>query len=422
MPSVFEVFTPTDQPTFTYVDRNGDKLEQTVRDYLSAKNAIVSISGPSKTGKTVLLRKVIEDDLLINVSGASIRSMEDFWRSVFSWMETPETVSETTTKSTEIGGAIEGSGKISIPLIADAGTSVQGNIARKSEQSKTISTYHDPFRQIVKEIGNSGFVIFIDDFHYIPRDIQTDVAKYIKALAENNVKVCTASVPHRSEDVLRANPELRGRLAAIDISYWNTKELSQIAMKGFEALNFSVEQLVVKKLVEESLGSPQLMQALCLNTCLELGIREKQIDNTKEKISRDSFARALENTSQFTNFSKLTDALHSGPKVRGAERKQFEFADRSVGDVYRAILLAIAANPAKLSFSYDEIHDRVKEQCRDKIPVGSSVVGSIGHMVEIAEQVMGEQSVLDWDDNVFTVSDPYFSFYLRSSKKLTTLK
>ena len=60
--------------------------------------------------------------------------------------------------------------------------------------------------------------------------VQTEIGKQIKAAAETGVRICTASVPHRKDDVVRSNPELRGRVTGIDSDYWNENELAQIAL------------------------------------------------------------------------------------------------------------------------------------------------------------------------------------------------
>ena len=56
------------------------------------------------------------------------------------------------------------------------------------------------------------YVVFIDDFHYIERGVREEIGRQIKAAAEKGIRICTASVPHRSDDVVRSNPELRGRV------------------------------------------------------------------------------------------------------------------------------------------------------------------------------------------------------------------
>jgi hypothetical protein len=51
MPKSTEVFTPNDVPTFSYVERKARRFEERLRESLSIPKMIVSLSGPSKSGK-----------------------------------------------------------------------------------------------------------------------------------------------------------------------------------------------------------------------------------------------------------------------------------------------------------------------------------------------------------------------------------
>ena len=129
-------------------------------------------------------------------------------------------------------------------------------------------------KQVQYKIAKSDFVVFLDDFHYMPRELQVEVAKQLKAAAELGIKICTASVPHRSDDMVRANTELRGRVQSIDMEYWNLRELEQIGKSGFPWLNMHVDDGFIARLAVEACGSPQLMQTLCLQTCFRLDVVE----------------------------------------------------------------------------------------------------------------------------------------------------
>src|SRR5215208_3035887 len=112
-----DVFTPTGVPSVTYVYRQEHDLESQLRLAVKTPGLIVSLSGPSKSGKTVLINKVIPKEDLIPVSGASIRSPEMLWDRVLSWMDAP---SETAMKSgLTTTGEVSGKagGKAGIPLI-----------------------------------------------------------------------------------------------------------------------------------------------------------------------------------------------------------------------------------------------------------------------------------------------------------------
>jgi hypothetical protein len=135
------------------------------------------------------------------------------------------------------------------------------------------------------EIADSAFVVFVDDFHYLAKDMQVDIGRQMKFAAEKGVKLCTASVPHRSDDVVRSNPELRGRVQAINLKFWNDAELKKIAEAGFEALNMDIAPFVLRKLIAEAFGSPQLMQTICLNVCLEKSVKETLPEYMRVEIS-----------------------------------------------------------------------------------------------------------------------------------------
>jgi hypothetical protein len=96
MPKSTEVFTPNDVPTFSYVERKARRFEERLRESLTIPKMIVSLSGPSKSGKTVLVKKVIDEDNLIPLSGATIRSADALWVNVLNWMSIPSERVETT--------------------------------------------------------------------------------------------------------------------------------------------------------------------------------------------------------------------------------------------------------------------------------------------------------------------------------------
>jgi hypothetical protein len=264
-----DVFTPNDFPEHTYIGRDGERLEKELGRAVQTPKVVVSISGPSKSGKTVLVERVVGTDSMIQISGIEIRSGEDLWAQTLSWMNAPTTTSTQTgsTSSNQVGGEAGGKGSL-IFAEATGKASVQHTTAEAASRTETRS--EAGLAQVVREIGGSSFVVFLDDFHYIPADVQPDVAKQIKAAAERGVRVCVATVPHRSDNVVRNNPELRGRLAQVDTTFWAEAELQQIAVAGFDKLQVDLDSSVTLRLAREACGSPQLMQRICLDTCFAL--------------------------------------------------------------------------------------------------------------------------------------------------------
>ncbi|MBM4607269.1 hypothetical protein GS575_33015 [Rhodococcus hoagii] len=87
---VRQVFVPGGRPTITYVPRGDMRLESEVLAYLDTRHKVLSVSGPTKTGKTVLLKNQVSDDFSpIWLSGGAISTIDDFWSTVAEELELP---------------------------------------------------------------------------------------------------------------------------------------------------------------------------------------------------------------------------------------------------------------------------------------------------------------------------------------------
>ncbi len=415
-----EVFVPGAYPTYTYIERKDRRLEQSLENALATPGQLVSLSGPSKSGKTVLVEKVVGRDNLISISGAGIQHPDDVWELILDWMDVPQSTSHgrTLTGSAEVKGGAAGS--IGVPLVAQGQVKAEGSVGFQRAAEREEVRARRGLEQVIEEIGDSAFVILIDDFHYMPREVQVEAAKRLKEAVRAGLKMCTASVGHRGDDVVRANPELRGRVKAIDLTYWAPEELKKIAVTGFEALGARLPGEALDAFVREAAGSPQLMQLICLNACFVLGIREPKVIVEPIDVGGAGLRSIFEQASSSTDFRSLVDVLEAGPKKRGSERKTYTFQDESRGDVYRCVLKAIATDPPRLSFPYDNLTTRTAQVCQGESPVGSSVVGTCTHMSRLAIERFPAERVIDWDEQkqVLDIPDPNLLFYLRWSGRL----
>lgn len=105
-----EVFVPGAYPQYTYVERQGEGVERALRDALDTPGQVVSLSGPSKSGKTVLVEKVVGRDFLITITGASVRSPDEVWTLVLDWMDSPTTISTSDKFGGKVGATAGGAG------------------------------------------------------------------------------------------------------------------------------------------------------------------------------------------------------------------------------------------------------------------------------------------------------------------------
>jgi hypothetical protein len=202
---VVAVFTPNDVPTFTYVERASRNLEQRLCEALSVPKMVISLSGPSKSGKTVLVNKVIDPNNLIPLTGSTIRSPDELWSNALAWMEAPTARTEKSSSTLTFSAEAQAEGKAGIPVLLEGKAGGKAGVAhgKTSETSRSYAT--GGLQQVVKEIAGSNFVLFVDDFHYIPKEVQTEIGKQIKAAAEAGVRICTASKRRCREEQSRTS-------------------------------------------------------------------------------------------------------------------------------------------------------------------------------------------------------------------------
>ncbi len=377
---------------------------------------VISISGPSKSGKTVFVEQCIGKENLIHVTGAGVSKPEELWLKVFDITGTPIPQSTSTTSGS--GGKVGGSGQIEGNVIfAKCKAEVTAESSRSSSESVLSTFAIDCLQILIREIANTNFIIFIDDFHYIPKDIQAEIAKQIKEAIRQGVKFICASVPYHADDVIRGNPDLRGRVFSIDFEYWGNDILKKIAFKGFPELNICYKHAAIDRLSDEAAGSPQLMQYLCLNACYELGIREKSAQIVQLENNTALIERICRRTVLSTNYGTIVEKMKEGPKTRGSDRLIYRTKFGWSGDVYRLLVKALSLDPPMLTFRYAPLNERITGMCQEASPSGSSITGACEHSARIVNDVALER-VVEWDGehDVFDIRDPYFLFFLRWSE------
>jgi hypothetical protein len=151
------VFTPTDIPTITYVERMTRNYEQELRQAFTIPKMIVSISGPSKSGKTVLVSKVVTKDNLIHIYGATIKTAADLWINVLAWMGGSTEITETSGSKIAGGINVTAGGKIGIPLVAQGKADVQGNASLESNANVAKKAALSNLDQVVKDIAGCPY-------------------------------------------------------------------------------------------------------------------------------------------------------------------------------------------------------------------------------------------------------------------------
>ena len=409
-----DVFTPGKLPDVTYIGDHLIERSKHLQDALEAGAAVVSLSGPSKSGKTVFIEKTIGKDRLLSVTGAGVDSPAVLWHRVFDLIGTPIPKGESVATGEQAGVSAKASGGIDVVTVLKAGGEVAGTQTWSSMSTKQSDQLVDLLQLLIRELGGSGYVVFIDDFHYIPAAVQAEIAIQIKEAIRHDVLFICASVPYHSDDAVRANPDLRGRLVKLDFDYWKPPELEKIARRGFAALNAKASDAYIQAIAMEAAGSPQLMQTLCLLSCFESEVRETAAQTASIASDITAISKVCGRAASTSDYSSTLEKMKDGPKARGTPRNAYRLKDGTASDIYPIIVKALSADPPELTVRYQNLVKRVHDLCEGEPPSGSSISGTCSHIAAIAN-ASENRLIVEWDaeSEVFDIRDPYLLFYMR---------
>jgi hypothetical protein len=403
-----EVFVPGGMPTVTYVPRESN-VEEKVRDYVAERHKLLSVSGPSKCGKTVLLHSVLDGGLWI--AGGDIRSLEDFWAAIADelglYPEEQETEGsadgEATSRRFKAGAA-----PFRIGLEGERTSSTQFGRTYGRSRSRT-----RPLRALCKEaLEDTRAVMVLDDFHYIDRSIQQEISRALKDLIFRGVGAIVASVPHRADDPIRVEREMTGRVEQLRILPWRVPELLSIAREGFKALNVEDSSRLAERLAEESFGSPFLMQDFCLQLCKLNGIRTSV--GIASRLSAPPDWQHFFQQRATTASRNAFDLLARGPRQR-KDRRHRVLKNGSVTDIYGVVLAAIACTGPLTSITYEQLRQALRWVLLEELPQRHEVTRVLEEMSRIARERVEGEPVVDYDAElgVLHVADPFFAYFLR---------
>ncbi len=395
-----EVFVAGGQPTLTYVQREEDHLERSFARAVATPNQIVSLSGPTKTGKTVLCRHVLGDREYVWIDGGQVANGDEFWSKVAGELNIPLESQISRGGQSTIG--IQGS----LPFITTASGS------KLSSSMTTERSRIDSMADAMSLMLQSKMILVIDDFHYLDENVRRTIMRNVKGAVFGGLKVILLSVSHRVFDAIKAESELTGRFTAITLPHWNKDDLAQIPRLGFKALKIDQEDDFINKLCNEAQESPFLMQKFCWEICFDNGI-EKAPAIGKNDIATDySLGDMLKRVSNDAGLP-IYQKLSAGPQIRKARAKR-PLKDGGVADIYQAILLALAATGPKSVIPYDELRQELNNLLLEQVPQKHEITSALKHLAVLARE-FGKGAAIDWNEDTREVNlvDPYLRFYLR---------
>jgi hypothetical protein len=251
----------------------------------------------------------------------------------------------------------------------------------------------------------------IDDFHYLNADDRTEFLRNIKGPVFGGLGLILLSVSHRQFDAIKAEVEMIGRFASVEVPEWDTLDLKQIAQKGFSVLNVNCSNDLISKFAGESQSSPFLMQKLCREICYGLGV------DTPPDLPV-GVSEQYDLVSMYTRIAKdcglpIYQKLEVGPQSRKIRlRRPLTWGEEA--DIYQAILIAIAQTGPASSIRYDDLRETMNRILAKNMPQKHEITSALKQLAIISTKE-GKDSGVDWDEDSrkVDISDPYLRFFLR---------
>jgi hypothetical protein len=406
-----QVFVPGGMPTLTYVPRSDRNLEEQLKAANDNLCKLVTVTGSTKSGKTVLTNRVFPKTSSVWIDGGTVKDEEDLWNFILEQIggySESSALKESETTAI-LSGEISASGQL--PLILKGGTKFGTEYEKKRGDATERRLALNPRAAAISQLRATKRPLVIDDFHYLDRDFQGNVIRALKPLIFDGLPVILIAIPHRRFDTIKVEREITARLQPISIPSWSFEELLQIPRNGFPLLNISVSKDVVQRLASEAYESPHLMQDFCRVLANDSGVKETSKSAVViSQVADDLFRRVAEQTGKV-----IFDKLAKGPTQR-ADRIPRKLKDGKVVDIYKVVLLGLAKiSPGLQTVEYEQLRGAIRDILEDQIPAAHEVTRVVEKMAEIASSDEASTPVLDWEkgDRKLHITDPFFAFFLK---------
>ena len=176
-----DVFVPGGLPQATYIARKDLRLEDRLLNAAATEHRLITLTGPTKSGKTVLARKIFPENQAIWINSGSLNTEDELWSIVvdrLGYFTSHEVNEAQITEAT-----IEASGSVGSAV---PGLKAEFHVTPRLQQSRSSGKSHSrtlPAKTTaLKGLSDLRVPLVIDDFHYLPREVQGSVVRAIKPL------------------------------------------------------------------------------------------------------------------------------------------------------------------------------------------------------------------------------------------------
>lgn len=280
-----------------YVERDG--IDDLFIKSLNRQQHLV-IYGSSKQGKTCLRKKCLNSDDHTVIHCSNRWTIMDINTQILknAGFEIISSISRTKTGVNRI------TAKIPITTFDTV-----------NEDSETLTTRGleielNDVNDIIHALETTKFnkYIVLEDFHYLPVEVQKDFAIELKAFHENsNYCFIIVGVWLEENRLISHNGDLTGRVIPINADHWSEKNLHKVIEAGEQLLNIQFDSEIKSEIVNKCMESVFILQETCYLICEKYNIHQtcdELYEISKSDIDIDLIIRSIvhQQSSRYNSF------------------------------------------------------------------------------------------------------------------------
>lgn len=408
-----KIFTPGSQPDVTYNDRINIQLEEKLENLVYFAGTLGVVSGKSKLGKTVLVKRKFSNSEVIFIEEQDInnRTIEEVIHEKLGIAKT----TKTTTSKSKYNFGFESEVGMGTPNFFDflkLRGAIKSNTDHQEIEDVTQIISSNLFQLAMDFLIDNNIKLIFDDFHYINPKQQKDIIHRLKEPISRGLRVILVLIPMRLNQPIEIETDMKGRVEYIVVPSWSNEELGYIAIKGFEELNVEISEELLNSFVENSFKNPFLMQKICAQYCLTKHLKER----SQEKISFEYDKNEVETIykSIDTGENETVRKLREGKPTKGTRRKLYSLKDGTDADIYTILIKVLSKLCHQDKIAYTDFVEEVRKSlAEDKSIQNNQITNTLKNISEISENIYPKEPVVIFKDNQIMIDNDMFRFSLR---------
>ncbi len=408
-----KIFTPGSQPDVTYNDRINIQLEEKLENLVYFDGTLGVVSGKSKLGKTVLVKRKFSNSEVIFIEEQDIKdkSIEEVIHEKLGIAKT----TKTTKSKSKYNFGFESEVGVGLPNFFDF-LKLKGALRSNTDQQEiedvTQIIPSNLFQLAMDFLIDNNIKLIFDDFHYINTQQQKDIIHRLKEPISRGLRVILVLIPMRLNQPIEIEIDMKGRVEYIVVPSWSSEELRFIAIKGFKELNAEISEDLLNSFVENSFKNPFLMQKICAQYCLTKNIKKR----SKEKISFEYDKNEVEKIYKEINTgeNETVRKLREGKPTKGTRRKLYSLKDGTDADIYTILVKVLSKLCHHDKIAYTDFVEEVRKSLSvEKSIQNNQITNTLKNISEIAEDIYPKEPVVIFKNNQIMIDNDMFRFSLR---------